>query len=469
MDRPPWFAHMATVAEGVSVPAARSDSTRVAAAGACDCGALHCAAGSTGDHGSQRASASGVPEKLEQKAGDVGAVIGCDAELAHMLQRRQLERARRWGLRRGPSVRRAWSRQLAAWVLLMLCLSLIFPVGGEDDSAALEKSRMMLADQFDLRKHLSGESSFPSRYRSGPGTTGQCCGGDRCSECAGEKVGNLDAVRLFIEKEIRILRRLGCSEERPCRIADLMPRGGPVVGGTEVTVTVAALDLDAALQFGPLDCWIRMGLEEYVVRPTTRVGTNQLKCTTPPSKKQMSQITLHTPLSHPSEPTIAITAGETLYQYYDATSPLLESVVPSGAPQSPGGTVVTITGSDLYVHSIRAHEDVHAIVQIMHICMRGCMYIYTHVSLQGAVSKTPSMTAFRYGASLGGLPLRLRCGPTRLRYVSRRKGCLLLWENYSFHTMHWMRPERTILTLPSISNHVFLPCGRREGSATSLS
>ena len=208
--------------------------------------------------------------------------------------------------------------------------------GGGDESADLEAARLRLADTFDLRKQLSGESTYPHRYRSSPGITGHCCGGDNCVECQGEKVGNLEATRLHLEKEIRLLRKLGC----PCRIESLNPPAGPVEGGTDVIITVSGLDLDVALARGPLNCWIRMGLEEYIVKPATRVlgTTHQLTCRTPPSAPLESQITLHAA-------DFAITAGPTQFLYYNAKAPRLISIVPSGAPSSPGGAVLTVTGS----------------------------------------------------------------------------------------------------------------------------
>ena len=234
------------------------------------------------------------------------------------------------------SPRQGWARRQASQALILVCICLLWQPGGGDDSSALEAARLRLADTFDLRKQLSGESTYPHRYRSSPDVTGNCCGGDRCVECQGEKVGNLDATRLHFENEIRLLRKLGC----PCRIEKLNPFGGPIEGGTDVVITVSGLDLDTALSRGPIDCWIRMGLENYIVKPTTRVlgSTNQLTCRTPSSAPQYSQITLHAA-------DFAVTAGATQFSYYSAGAPRLVSILPSGAPSSPGGAVLTITGS----------------------------------------------------------------------------------------------------------------------------
>ena len=231
--------------------------------------------------------------------------------------------------------RGGWARRLAGQALLIVHVCLLLGCGGGDDSAALQAARLRLADTFDLRKHLSGESTFPHRYRSIPGSTGQCCGGDSCVECQGEKVGNLDATRLYLEAEIRLLKKLGC----PCHIEELKPPAGPAEGGTDVTITVAGLDLDAALARGPIDCWIRMGLEEYVTRPASRImgSSNQLTCRTPASAPRESQITLHAE-------GFAVTAGATKFSYYDAKAPRLVSILPSGAPASPGGAVLTVSG-----------------------------------------------------------------------------------------------------------------------------
>jgi len=83
-----------------------------------------------------------------------------------------------------------------------------------------------------------------------------------------------------------------------------------------------------------------MGLEDYVVKPAERVlGTqDKLACRTPPSAPQYSQITLHAA-------DFAVTAGATQFTYYNARPPRLVSILPSGAPSSPGGAVLTVTGS----------------------------------------------------------------------------------------------------------------------------
>ena len=106
-----------------------------------------------------------------------------------------------------------------------------------------------------------------------------------------------------------------------------------------MTITVSGLDLALVLERGPLNCWIRMGLENYVVRPATRVlgTTDKLRCRTPPSVPRESQITLHAA-------DFAITAGLTRFDYFDTRPPRLFSVVPSGAPSS-RGAVLTVTGS----------------------------------------------------------------------------------------------------------------------------
>jgi hypothetical protein len=246
----------------------------------------------------------------------------------------------------GPEGRRKCARRYRAWgylkrrpaaqTMLLMCLFLMWGRGGGDEIAELQAAQLRLANTFDLRKQLSGESTYPSRYRSTETSTGQCCGGDKCTECQSTKVGNLDAVRIYLDAEIRLLKKLGC----PCRIEQLMPSAGAVSGGTEVVVTVSALDIDLALARGPIDCWIRMGLEEYVVRPTSRVSgvSNQLRCRTPPSAPQDSQITLHAT-------DFAITDGSTKFTYYDFRAPSLFSIVPSGAPSTLGGLALTLTGA----------------------------------------------------------------------------------------------------------------------------
>jgi hypothetical protein len=213
---------------------------------------------------------------------------------------------------------------------------------GEKEEAALNRARMRLADTFEVRKQLSGKSTYPHRYRSEPSSTGQCCGGDNCTECQSEQVANIDAVRFSLESEIRILKILGC----PCYIEKIVPLLGYVEGGTDVILTVVGLDIDKALARGPLNCWIRMGLEEYVVRPTNRVlgQPNQLSCQTPPQITMQgpvreSQITLH-------GPDFEVAAGRIKFLYVERFSNMrLFSVQPSGAPSSPGGLPLTLTGS----------------------------------------------------------------------------------------------------------------------------
>ncbi len=120
-----------------------------------------------------------------------------------------------------------WQRRPAVQAIMLICLCLLWSPGGGDDSAELQAARMRLADTFDLRKQLSGESTYPHRYRS---TSANCCGGSSCVECQGEKVGNIDATRFYLESEIRLLRKIGC----PCRIEKLSPPGGPAAGGTGI-------------------------------------------------------------------------------------------------------------------------------------------------------------------------------------------------------------------------------------------
>jgi len=124
-------------------------------------------------------------------------------------------------------LRSGWQRRPAVQAIMLICLCLLWSPGGGDDSAELQAARLRLADTFDLRKQLSGESTYPHRYRS---TSANCCGGSSCVECQGEKVGNIDATRFYLESEIRLLRKIGC----PCRIDNVSPPGGPAGGGTGI-------------------------------------------------------------------------------------------------------------------------------------------------------------------------------------------------------------------------------------------
>jgi hypothetical protein len=124
-------------------------------------------------------------------------------------------------------LRSGWQRRPAVQAMMLICLCLLWSSGGGDDSAELQAAKLRLADTFDLRKQLSGESTYPHRYRS---TSANCCGGSSCVECQGEKVGNIDATRFYLESEIRLLRKIGC----PCRIEKLSPPGGPAAGGTGI-------------------------------------------------------------------------------------------------------------------------------------------------------------------------------------------------------------------------------------------
>ena len=324
MGKLPWDAHAAADAGDPALRAGRQRGGGAQDGGASahrerDC--HHGTAGAARAPSAARGGASG--------GGMEGSDAVCDTA---SMRRGQLPRGRR-----RPDdtarLRGGWQRRPAAQALMLVCICLLWCSGGGDDSAELQAARLRLADTFDLRKQLSGESTYPHRYRI---AGSNCCGGSNCVECQGEKVGNIDAMRLYLESEIRLLRKIGC----PCRIEKLSPPGGPIRGGTDVVITVSGLDLDMVLERGPLNCWIRMGLEDYVVRPTSRVlgTTDKLRCRTPPSAPQTSQITLHAA-------DFAITAGSTRYEYFDTRPPRLFSIVPSGAPSAPGGAVLTVTGS----------------------------------------------------------------------------------------------------------------------------
>jgi hypothetical protein len=354
MGRRPWHVHGEADFGYSDAPAARGDWGDSTSAHRCDFCAQTDFPGE--DHRREPARHAGGIVQIQDSVAheDIGDGVGLKWS-----RRRQHPPETRRGFRTW--ARADWAQQLATHAMLLVCLCLLCPTGGGDDSAALAAARMRLADTFDMRKRLSGESTFPHRYRSGVGSTGACCGGDSCVECKGESVVNLDATRLLIEDEIRLLRKLGC----PCRIESLSPDSGSVDGGTRVTVTVSGLDLDLALARGPMECWVRMDLEKYVVVPATRSddSADQLVCVTPPSQPQVScegfiapslvkycegnapptraqysQITLHAA-------GFAITTGETRFHYYDTRPPTLISIVPSGAPFSPGGAVLTVTGT----------------------------------------------------------------------------------------------------------------------------
>lgn len=239
----------------------------------------------------------------------------------------------------------------------MVCLFfLAWGVGeaGGQDSAAVITARNEVGDLFNLRKHLSGESSFPYKYRSyvREGETSEvslaydkCCGGDGCRECmAGEAVQNLQAIKFEMKRRIEVLQDLGC----PCSISQIYPSSGAYTLKAPVEVTVSGLLLDQAFARGPIECWWRSQrpgeVETYTKVVAEPLRSDTVACLTAPQTQfSYMEVSLHGDGWSVTKPSVE---GINVFESFNAGDFGIVSASPIASP-SVGGVKIMIVGRDL--------------------------------------------------------------------------------------------------------------------------
>jgi len=186
---------------------------------------------------------------------------------------RERSRRRQWQVLKQTTVRRTLGAGRAVIFLSLLLVGLW--VGGAEggDEDKLERARLEFGDVFSIRKALSGESTFPHRYRSHRETSRQCCGGIECVECGGEELENLQVAAAALRREIRVLETLGC----PCKIGAIAPKLGPAAGGTKIILEIDGMDLNLAFSYGEIECWFSREVEQYIKVPAVKVQPAQVR------------------------------------------------------------------------------------------------------------------------------------------------------------------------------------------------
>lgn len=245
----------------------------------------------------------------------------------------------------GSHPRRCSSRRFNGLVVIAVLILCVIVVGGNDDPALLQ-ARLRVGDLMNMRKALSGESAFPERYRSydrdsssAGSISDTSCTGKQCIECTvGEQVENLQAVAHLLNRELSLLRGLGC----PCVIESIFPRLGGFDGGLPVEINVAGLLLDKVFALGPVECWWRTekDLEIYSKVPAVFLGEGRVTCETP---KQPGPIFLEVTLHGSGWALTSSEGGSNVFEMYDMGVFEMSAVMPRGSPTH-GGVNLTITG-----------------------------------------------------------------------------------------------------------------------------